>query len=400
MPVSNALARILAGAIPLEHETVGLLFALDRTLASPLAAQLTQPPFNSSAMDGYAVRAADAPQAGVTLDVIGKSAAGHPFDGHLEAGQAIRIFTGAEIPSGADAVVLQEDTTANGNKVTLNEGTTPGANIRPRGQDFRSGDWLLPRGQKLAARDILLAAAAGHAALTVVRKPVVAIVSTGDELVEPGDEIGPGQIVASNGYGIAALVEAAGAAPHLIGIADDTVDDITDAIRAAATADILVTVGGASVGDADLVRPALEKSGATLEFQKIAMRPGKPTFFGTRPALGRLQRCMGLPGNPVSAMISARLFLVPLIAALLGRKAAPDTFGAVLATPIAANGPRDHYMRAQLDRSVYPPLATPISSQDSAMISSLARAEGLLVIPANAPALEVGSPVTAMTFDF
>lgn len=400
MPVAEALERVLTGAVQIERENVGLRFALGRTLGAPVFATLTQPPFDASAMDGYAVRAADASVPGVGLMLVGEAAAGRAFDETVKSGEAVRIFTGAPVPKGADAVLIQEDARSDGQRIGVLEAPPVGANIRQRGQDFSDGARLFDAGRRLGPRDILLAAAAGHATLPVVRKPIVAILATGNELVEPGEPLGPDQIVSSNSYGLAALVEAAGGAPQIMGIADDTMEDLKDALRTTHGADILVTTGGASVGDHDLVWPALEASGAHLELHKIAMRPGKPLFFGTRTVGGKLQRCLGLPGNPVSALITGRVFLVPLIGALLGRQPALDSFEAQLAIDIPANGPRDHYMRATLDRSGSPPLATPIANQDSSRIAALREAECLVVVPANAPALRAGTKVSAINFDF
>ena len=400
MPVAEALEKVLSGVVPLGPEQAGLRFAAGRTLAHSLSAALTHPPFDASAMDGYALRAADLVKLPAVLNIIGEAAAGWPFAGTIGRGEAARIFTGAPVPDGADTVVIQEDTVADGKTVTIAQASPQGGNIRPRGQDFHEGQTVLVRGRCLGARDVLLAAAAGHAILAVVKKPVVAILATGDELVEPSDRPGAGQIVSSNSYGLAALVEAAGGAPKLLGIALDTAEDLAAKLRDAETADILVTIGGASVGDHDLVRPSLEAAGAALHFYKIALRPGKPVFFGTRPGLHGTQRIIGLPGNPLSAMISARVFLVPLIAALLGRTDTLPTLTAELAVALAANGPRDHYMRAMLDYKVSPPHVTPLTNQDSSLVTSLAAANCLIINPAGAPALPAGSAVTVIPLDF
>lgn len=400
MPVAAALEQILAGAMTLEPEDVGLRFALGRTLAAPVTATLSQPPFDSSAMDGYAVRACDTLTATAKLRLIGESAAGRPFEGAVGEGEAVSIFTGAAMPAGADAVLIQENAFADGTCVSVLSPVSPGDNVRPLGNDFREHDTLISRGERLTPRDILLAASAGHATVSVVRKPVVAILATGNELVEPGESVGPGQIVCSNSYGLAALVDAAGGAPHIVGIADDDEEDLVDALRAGDGADILVTTGGASVGRHDLVRPALERIGARLEFYRIAMRPGKPLFFGSRAASGKTQRCLGLPGNPGAALITARVFLVPLIAMLLGRQSPLGLFDAILGAPVAANGPRDHYMRATIDRSVLPPRVTPIPDQDSARVLALRNADCLVIIPAGAPALAAGARVEALHIDF
>ncbi len=419
LPVADALARVLAGVAPLDTECVSLRDAAGRTLASPLTATLTHPPFDASAMDGYAVRAADTAIVPAMLRLIGVAAAGRPYAGNLNAGDAIRIFTGAPVPAGADAVVIQEDTTRegmgredmgredmgrDGAHVTILEPAKTGDNIRLAGQDFRAGDALLAPGRHLKPRDILLAAASGHATLAVHKKPIVAILATGDELVEPGTAPATGQIIASNSYGLAALIDASGGVPHLLGIARDTHDGLAEkfAAAAAADADILVTTGGASAGDHDLVRPALEAAGATLAFYKIAMRPGKPMFFGTRPRPDGAtpQRILGLPGNPLSALIGARVFLIPLIAKMLGQPETLHTVTATLSQPLEANGPRDHYMRASLDHASSPPRVTPLANQDSAMVSALAAADCLIIVPANAPAQNEGARVTVMLLDF
>lgn len=396
LPVAEALARVLDGVMPLGPEQTPLTSAHGRTLAHDLAAALTSPPFESSSMDGYAVRASDISKGPVTLKLIGESAAGWPFAGSVKAGEAVRIFTGAPVPDGADTVVIQEDTLAEGARVRINVAGPKGANVRPRGQDFHEGDRVLAKGTRLNARHILLAAGAGHAVLATVKRPLVAILSTGDELVEPSDLPKAGQIVASNSYGLAALVEAAGARVRRLGIARDDPDDLTQKFADAKGADILVTSGGASVGDHDLVRPALEAHGAKLDFYKIAMRPGKPMFFGR---MGKM-RVLGLPGNPVSTLIGARVFLVPLIAALLGRADTLAPVTASLGAPLAKNGPRDHYMRAVLEAGEGGPRVAPLPDQDSSLVAALARANALIVNPADAPARPIGASVTVLPLDF
>ena len=400
IPVAEALEKILTGVMPLGPEQVGLRFASGRTLAQSLSASLTHPPFDASSMDGYAVRAGDVGKGPTTLAVIGESAAGRPFGGTVGPGQTVRIFTGAVVPDGADTVVIQEDVRVDGHTVTFKETPKRGQNIRPRGQDFHEGDPILQRGRCLNARDILLAASSGYAILSVVRRPVVAILATGDELVEPSDRPGPGQIISSNSYGLASLIEAAGGGVKMLGIALDDSEDLARKLRDAETADILVTTGGASVGDHDLVRPALEAAGCTLHFYKIAMRPGKPMFFGTRTGQNGTQRVLGLPGNPLSAMIGARVFLQPLIASILGRSDTLTTVKAELAEPLAANGPRDHYMRAVLNSETTPPRVSPLPNQDSSLVSALSSANCLIIVPANTPAMPVGSTVTVMALDF
>lgn len=396
MPVARALAHVLADVAALGPESVQLRAAAGRTLAGPVISALTHPPFDASSMDGYAVRAADIAIVPATLQVVGESAAGWSLAGSVGHGQAARIFTGAALPDGADTVVIQENTRADKTSVTILEMAAKGANIRERGQDFHDGDELLADGCRLNPRDITLAASSGHALLAVRRRPLVAILATGDELVEPSDRPMAGQIVASNSYGLAALVEAAGGEARLLGIAHDTAESLAQKIGQASGADILVTTGGASVGDHDLVRPALEAAGAKLDFWKIAMRPGKPMFFGRLGAM----RVLGLPGNPVSALVGARIFLVPLLAKMLGHADRPHLIKAALGVALPANGPRDHYMRAKLDTSVSPPRVTPIISQDSALVSALAAADCLVIVPANAPALALGASADVMMLDF
>jgi molybdopterin molybdotransferase len=331
------------------------------------------------------------------LAVVGESQAGRRYDGALTPGQAVRIFTGAPVPAGADAVVIQENTERDGDRVIVREAPKAGANIRAAGGDFREGDTLLGPGHVLDAGAITLAAAAGRAQLSVRRKPRVAILATGDELVEPGGAPGRDQIVSCNSYGLAALVARAGAAAQLLGIAVDTREDIAAKLRTAAGADILVTIGGASVGDRDLVRPALEASGMTLDFWKVAIRPGKPMLFGRLQAT----RVLGLPGNPVSCLVAARVFLLPLIHRLLGcaDSETRETI-AVLAGGLDANGPRQHYMLAKLESgSAEQPRVTALASQDSARISGLVAANALIVRAPEAPAAPAGTAVRVLPLD-
>ena len=398
LPVEDALARLLADAAPLPAEPADLMAAHGRVLAAPLMAALTQPPFDASAMDGYAVRAADVASLPARLAVIGESAAGRGFTGRLTAGQAVRIFTGAPVPAGADAVVIQENCDRNGTIVSVREGSPDQSHIRKRGGDFAEGASLLAAGVKLGARQITLAAAMGHATLPVHRRPVVAILASGDELVLPGTLPGPDQIVCSNPFGVAALIRAAGGTPRFLGIAADTRVALDAHIDRAADADLLVTIGGASVGDHDLIAPVLAARGLKLDFWKIAMRPGKPMLYGRLGAMG----VVGLPGNPVSALICTRVFLVPLIETLTGLGRKPSQFThAIAGAPLEANGPRAHYMRATLERTASGALsASPVRSQDSSLLSPLAAADCLIVRPVGAAAVKAGEPIQVLQLDF
>lgn len=392
LPVAEARARVLAALEPLPAEAVPLGDALGRTLAAPLAARRTQPPWDCSAMDGYAVRAADVGAPGVSLHLVGEAAAGRAFSGALHPGEAVRIFTGAPMPAGADAVLMQEDADREGDRVVAREAVTAGRHIRAAGIDFSAGETLLSAGRRLGARDLALAAALGHPFVEASRRPRVAILATGDELALPGAPLGADQIVASNGFAIAAVVAGEGGDPIDLGIAPDDLGAIRRAIDRAfdARADILVTLGGASVGDHDLVRPALEQAGVSLDFWKIAMRPGKPMMAGRRG--GTL--VLGLPGNPVSAIVCAVLFLVPALRRLAGRaEVEPKTLPARLGRDMAQNDRREDYMRAALSfDSDGVAVATAFRRQDSSMLRLLSDAECLLVRPARAPAAKAGDP--------
>ena len=391
LPVDEAVGQIVAGVAPLAAETVPLDDAFGRTLAVPLAAKRDQPPFPASAMDGYAVRAADA-RVGARLKVIGASAAGHRFAGKVSVGEAVRIFTGAPLPDGADAVLIQEDADAGDGTVVPREAPAPGQHIRPAGMDFRAGEPLLDAGRVLGIRESALAAAMGHATVAVRRRPFVAIVATGDELVPPSATPGPDQIVASNGFGLAAFVRVAGGVPADLGIVPDDLGAIEAAVgRAAALpADVLVTLGGASVGDHDLVRAALGAKGMTLDFWRVAMRPGKPLMSGRIGAM----RVLGLPGNPVSSFVGALLFLRPLVAALLGQPVTDPSVPAVTGSSLPANdGVRQDYVRAVLRRDASGrPVATPSGRQDSSALATLTAADCLLIRPPHAPAAGAGEP--------
>ncbi|MGA2996141.1 gephyrin-like molybdotransferase Glp [Bradyrhizobium sp.] len=391
MPVADALAAVLSGAEALPEEMVALDSAYKRILAHDLAALRTQPPDAMSAMDGYAVRAADAARAGARLKVIGEIAAGRPFDRIVGPGEAARIFTGGVMPDGADAVIIQEDTVIESGGITVTEAAVAGRHIRRAGVDFRQGDVLLKAGSELSDRDLSLAASMNYPLLPVRRRPKVALLATGDELVMPGETPGPGQIVYSNGYALRALTRAEGADVIDLGIAADTLDATTSGIRRARDvgADILITTGGASVGDHDLVKQALDAEGVAMAFWRIAMRPGKPLMHGRLGAM----RVIGLPGNPVSSYVCAFLFLVPLIRRLCGRVTIHHaTESALLGRDIAANDQREDYLRARLaTRNDGALIVTPVDHQDSSLLGNLAAAQALLIRPPFAPAAKAGS---------
>jgi molybdopterin molybdotransferase len=391
MPVADALAAVLSGADALPEEMAALDTAYKRTLARDLAALRTQPPQAMSAMDGYAVRATDAARAGARLKVIGEIAAGRPFDRIVGPGEAARIFTGGVIPDGTDAVIIQEDTVVEGGGITVTEAAVAGRHIRRAGVDFRQGDVLLKAGYELSDRDLSLAASMNYPLLPVRRRPKVALLATGDELVMPGETPGPGQIVYSNGYALRALARAEGADVIDLGIAADTLSATTSGIRRArdAGADILITTGGASVGDHDLVKRALDAEGVAMAFWRIAMRPGKPLMHGRLGAM----RVIGLPGNPVSSYVCAFLFLVPLIRKLCGRLTIHHaTESALLGRDIAANDQREDYLRARLaTRNDGALIATTVDHQDSSLLGNLAAAQALLIRPPFAPAAKAGA---------
>ncbi|GAB4139088.1 MAG: molybdopterin molybdotransferase MoeA [Sphingomonadales bacterium] len=396
LAVSEARARILGGLSPTPIEERGLADAHGLVLAAPVVADRDQPPAAMSAMDGYAVRAADLAQLPARLEVIGAAPAGQVFAGALAAGQALRIFTGAAIPASADTVVIQENTAPDGDRyVLVRQAPAPGANIRRQGNDFANGQSLLPPGRRLDARAIGLAAAGGAARVRVHRRPRIAFLSTGDELVASGHAVGAGQIVNSNGPMMQAFIAAAGGVPIDLGIAGDTAEELLQAAARFSDADLVLTIGGASVGEHDLVQRVLAPAGLAVDFWKIAMRPGKPLIHGHFKGVPFL----GLPGNPVSAFVCAKLFLEPAIAVLGGGLwPGHDWHRARLANALPENGPREHYLRGRLRRASAQGewQVDAASVQDSAMLSILADSNALIMRPPNAAAANPGDWVAVL----
>jgi molybdopterin molybdotransferase len=394
--VEDARGRILARLRPLPAETVSLAEAWGRILAAPVAARLTQPPADVSAMDGFALRAADA-MAGAVLRVIGEAPAGRPFAGAVRPGEAVRLFTGSVVPQGADTVLLQEDASRDGDTVRVNEAAEHGRHIRRQGQDFAAGDIVLHHGARLTARHIGLAAAANHAWLTVHRRPRVAILATGDEISLPGDPLAAGGIVSSNSPMLAAMVSAAGGLATVLPVAPDEPEALAGSLAAGLGADLLVTTGGASVGDHDLVQAALARHGFELDFWRVRMRPGKPMIFGYAGATPVL----GLPGNPVSAAVCAVLFMLPALARLQGLSGeAPPTETALAGAALRANDHRADHLRATLSRDAEGQLvATPFERQDSGMLTVLSRADCLILRAPDAPAVRQGEMVRVIRLD-
>ncbi len=390
LSVEDARARMLAQAGAVETEIVGLDVARGRTLAEPVKATRDQPPFDASAMDGWAVRGP-----GTDLAIVGESAAGKGYPHPLSPGQAVRIFTGAPVPAGAERVVIQEEATRAGDRVQVPTDDRPNRFIRPRGGDFRAGDVLLRAGARLDAWRIGLAAAAGRAELAVARRPEVAVLSTGEELVAAGAVASPEQIFNSGGPSLGALIEDWGGAAVQLPSAGDDANAIAGAVEAAG-GQLIVTIGGASVGDHDLVKPALERLGLELMVETVRVRPGKPTWFG-RLADGRL--VLGLPGNPASALVCAELFLRPLLMTLQGADPSLNLATAELTRALPANGPREHWMRARLASEQGRRIAEPMSDQDSSLVSVFAESSGLIRRPANAPEAQAGAVVDVLPLD-
>jgi molybdopterin molybdotransferase len=394
--VADARARILEPLRATPVETVALANAWGRVLATQVTARLTQPPADVSAMDGYAVRAVDA-SLGAKLHVVGAAPAGHPYSGTVSAGEAVRLFTGSVVPEGADAILLQEDAVRSNDVVEVREACTAARHIRRAGQDFSIGDVLLQPGRRLGARDIGLAAAGNHPWLTVHRRPQIAILATGDEIAMPGEPILTGGIVSSNSHAIASLVRAGGGEPVVLPVVPDDRDAIAAVVGSLGGIDMLVTTGGASVGEHDLVQAALAERGFELNFWKVAMRPGKPLIAGRVAGTPVL----GLPGNPVSALICAALFLLPSLDVLGGlAAAAPRTERAVLGAGVPQNDVRTDHLRATLAIVAGGLLvATPFSRQDSGMLSLLARADALILRAPHAPPLKEGDEVEVIRLD-
>ncbi len=400
LSVEAARARILERLRPTPAETVSLDAAWGRVLTRPLLARLSNPPADISAMDGYAVRAGDTAPGGV-LRVIGEAAAGHPFEGGLGDGECVRLFTGSVMPRGSDGVLIQENATRQGAQISVHEAVAAGRHVRRAGQDFSRGDAVLSAGRRLGARDIGVAAAANHPWLTCHRRPLIALLATGDEIALPGEPIPPGGIANSNTPMLAAAIRAAGARALVLPPAADDVRAIADSVEGL-RCDMLVTIGGASVGDHDLVQAGLAAHGLEVDFWKIAMRPGKPLMHGRLLRDGRAEiPVLGLPGNPVSALVCALLFLLPAIDRLSGDAAlGPELDRATLGDAVAANDLRADHLRASLTRDAQGGLvATPFPRQDSGLLRRLAACEALLLRPPHGPALPAGAAVEIIRLD-
>ena len=397
LSVAEARARILAAFTALPAELVALPEAFGRVLAEEVRARVTQPPFAASAMDGYAVRAADLTHLPASLDIVGYAPAGGAHSRPLQAGEAVRIFTGAPLPQGADTIVIQENTETVGERVLIKEAGPKGSYVRPSGLDFAEGDVGLVAGKRLNARDIGLAGSMNHPWLKVRRKPRVAILATGDEIVMPGEARGAQQIFSSNALALGAFLRRAGAEPIDLGIAPDDRTTLQHLIAGAAGADLLVTTGGASIGDHDLVQSALGAQGMELDFWKIAMRPGKPLMFGRIGATP----VIGLPGNPVSSLVCAAVFLRPALATMLGLSAsAEECETAVLGCDLPENDSRQDYLRSKLSQGAEGRfVATPFPKQDSSMMFLLQRADCLVVRPPHAPPAAAGDRVSILRLD-
>ena len=391
--VEEAQARVIASVSVLPAETVNLTDAAGRVLADSILARRTQPPLAVSAMDGYAVRAEDIVSVPVTLRQVGAVAAGGMYEGIIQPGECTRLFTGAPLPCGADTVVIQEDTSVDGDQITMTASEPLGRHVRKAGLDFADGDARLSAGTYLSPRKLALAAAMNHPWLKVIRRPRVAILATGDEIVFPGEPIGQSQIVASTSTSLAGFVRDHGGEPILLGVAHDAIESLREAAVAARDADVLVTIGGASVGEHDLVQAALKHEGLEVDFWKIAMRPGKPLMVGKLAGT----QVLGLPGNPVSSLVCAVLFLRPLLYALQGRAGGiPSPVMMQAGADLPANGVRQDYMRARFDGEGN---AVPFSVQDSSMLTALADSDALIIRPPNAPPVAKGGRIPVVPLD-
>ena len=394
--VTDALQRVLDSVERMPEETVNLATAHGRVLAQDVMARLTQPPTDVSAMDGYAVRASDVAQVPVTLTQIGESAAGSAFNGAIGRGETTRIFTGAPVPEGADAIVVQEDTNAVGDQITM-KGTVPvGHYIRPAGLDFSAGDVGIRADKVLSARDVGLAAAMNVPWLTVRRTPKIALLATGDEIVRPGEPMGPNQIISSNTLALMGLIKASGGEAIDLGIANDDEDSLRALAQSARGADMLVTMGGASVGDHDLVRKVLGEVGLELNFWRIAMRPGKPLIFGRIAGTPM----MGMPGNPVSSLVCGLVYLRPAIRAMLGLNPHATRQTAILGCDLGANDQRQDYLRAKASKNGNGEwVATPFDKQDSSMLFRLTQAHCLILRAPHAEPAHAGDRVEIIPLD-
>jgi molybdopterin molybdotransferase len=393
--VDEAVQRIASAFSVLDSESIALDVAAGRVLTHDVRAKQSQPPAPVSSMDGYALRSADASNPGAKLLVIGAAPAGHPFSGSVGPGEAVRIFTGAVVPEGADAIVIQEDTSVEGKHVTLNAAAIAGRHIRGAGLDFKSGDVIARAGRRLTARDVALVAAGDVPQITVRRRPKIAIAATGDELSLPGAPRKPGGIVASSGFGLAAMIDNWGGVAIDLGILPDTPEAVASIADHAKSADLVVTIGGASVGEHDLVQKALGPKGFELDFWKIAMRPGKPLIFGR---LGKTP-LLGLPGNPVSTLVCALLFLRPAIAQMLGTAQSVAAMTARLSAALKPNDGRQDYLRARTEVRDGECWVEPFLVQDSSMLSALAAADVLIVRPPHAALAQIGEQVSVLGLD-
>ncbi|WP_420547231.1 gephyrin-like molybdotransferase Glp [Curvivirga sp.] len=395
LSVKDAQSNILNNIETMPAEQIPLTEAVGRVLAEDLSARRTQPPMDVSAMDGYAVKHTDIQSVPTTLSVAGEAPAGGSYNAEVKSGEAIRIFTGGPVPKGADCIVIQENTEREGEQVTILQSEPEGRFIRPAGLDFAEGDILLQKGRLLTARDVALAAAMNRPWIMVHKKPTVAILATGDEVVMPGDPVGPNQVVSSNSLGLAAAIKTLGGKPILLGVAKDTPESLKNMAAGAASADLLITTGGASVGDHDLIRSVLGKNGLDINFYKIAMRPGKPLIFGQLNGTPML----GLPGNPVSTLVCSVMFVAPALAKMLGLHA--EIFHskkiAKIGCDLDENDQREDYLRSVVDVGDNGELiATPYSKQDSAMLAKLAKAQALVIRPPFAKAIKKGDMVEVL----